>query len=287
MHEKGSTLVELAIVGPLLTLIGTIILQYALIFQAKNLVNHAGFMATREGSKAHAELPAIHAAYVRALIPLYGGGDDADSLSASHQKALADTMGHVRIELLNPTRAGFDDWADPYLNQAYGGRRAMNQSKLIWSDDSTGHASGQNRRDAHLIQLRITHGYELKVPLASTVMQFLMRWNDNGSDGFVSDLLQKRRLPIVMHATMNMLSDAIEQTETVFMPGAILSSTPSPVQVLNPDRTQPPMCLTAGCTVIMRPGHDTGSGDAGGLRPDDLYSCPPGDPSCSLLCTGS
>ena len=69
-HQRGSAMIEFAVVGPLLTLIGTIILQYAMMFNAKNLVNHASFMAARAGTMQNANLGSVQTAYAKALIPL-------------------------------------------------------------------------------------------------------------------------------------------------------------------------------------------------------------------------
>jgi Flp pilus assembly protein TadG len=289
VRQRGSTVVEFAVVGPLITLLGTTVLQYALMFNAKNMVNHAGFMAAREGSVAHGNLSSIQQAYARALIPLYGGGTDANSLAASFSKAAADVASHSRIELLNPTPESFDDWADASLRDRYGGTRVLNHSTVQWADSTVGTASGQHRRDANLIKLRITHGYELKVPLAGTVMQFMMRWNDRGTDSFMSELYKDGRVPLVTHVTLAMQSDALEQSSNVLMPapgnGGELSG-PS-----TEPRGEPPVCLTVGCTVIYLPGGGTGAvgeatggSGAGGGR--DLYGCSPGDPTCTLICTG-
>jgi hypothetical protein len=289
MHERGSTLVEWAVVGPMITLLGALILQYALIFHAKNLINHAGHMAAREGSMAHAQLAPIESAYLQALIPLYGGGTDSQALAKAQLKAHTETAGYLRIERLNPTAQGFDDWADPTLAARYGGRRVLNLSEVLWADDTVGPASGQDRRDAQLLKLRFTHGHTLSVPLARRVILFVMRWHDDGQDPFRTHLLENDRLPIVMHATVPMLSDAVEQT------AHNTATSPEPIPPAQP----PPTCLTAGCSVITSPetaGGGPGTPPASGspaapadpvADPDPTDSCPPGDPDCALLCPGA
>jgi hypothetical protein len=181
-RQRGSAMIEYTIVGPLLTLLGTLILQYSLMFNARNLINHASFMAGRAGSMTHADLGTIQAAYARALIPLYGGGRDTAELAEAYANASADLAGNAKVELLNPTKESFDDWNDADLQAKYG-RRAIPNGGLAFKDPGDiRNNSGQNVQDANLIKLKITHGYELKVPLASTMMQFMMKWSDTGKD---------------------------------------------------------------------------------------------------------
>lgn len=297
-RQWGSTMVEFAVVAPLMALMGGAITQYAMIFNAKNVVNYAAFMAAREGSLEHSNMGSIKDAYVRALIPLYGGGTDVDSLKQSYARANADVINSLKIELVNPTKESFDDWADVNLSSRYNGKRVLNVSKISTASNQVGTTSGQDFRDANLIKLRITHGYKLNVPLISTVMQFMLRWYDDGSNSFTSDLYKDRRVPVVSHVTMAMQSDAVEQSQTVSIPG--LGNQGSPVDPGSTAVTprDPPMCLTAGCTVIVQPGGGGQGGSTGGSSTGGgngssgggsggVYSCQPGDPICTLLCTGA
>jgi Flp pilus assembly protein TadG len=58
-RQRGSAMIEFAVVGPLLTLIGTLMLQFVSMYNAKNLVNHASFMAARAGSMANASMTSV------------------------------------------------------------------------------------------------------------------------------------------------------------------------------------------------------------------------------------
>jgi Flp pilus assembly protein TadG len=68
----GATMTEFIVVAPVLLLIGLALLQYTLLFVAKNQVNRAAFMATRAGSMQNATAESISKAYLRHLAPLYG-----------------------------------------------------------------------------------------------------------------------------------------------------------------------------------------------------------------------
>ena len=283
--QRGSAMIEFVVAGPILTLIGTLILQYVLMFNAKNLVNHAGFMAARAGSMGNARISTIEQAYARALIPLYGGGRNASELAESLGKAHADLPGNSRVELLNPTRESFDDWADQELSdQEYGGRRAIPNSGLAFRDpDEIRPNSGQNVQDANLIKLKITHGYELKVPLAGTLIQFVSKWTDSGKDSFITELYAKRRTPLVTHITLQMQSDPVEPDNPVSFAG--LGNDGSPMDPgLDEEPTRDlPICVTAGCTVIVDPNASGGGSGGGGNTPPPLLGCEPGDINCEPL----
>jgi outer membrane protein OmpA-like peptidoglycan-associated protein len=264
-RQRGSAMIEFAVVGPVLTLLGTTILQYSLLFNAKNVVNHASFMAARAGSMAHADLGTVTDAYTRALIPLYGGGRNAAELAEAFGKATADLVGNARIELLNPTKESFDDWNDADLQAKYGKRAIPNGALASRDPSEVRGASGQNIHDANLIKLKITHGYELKVPLAGTMMQFMMKWGDTGKDPFVTALYDSRRIPIVTHVTLQMQSDALEPANPVSVPGPGNGGHPTDPGFPEDPGKGPPRCQTIGCSVD-------------GSSPTDPSG--PGNPSC-------
>ncbi|GAA4029275.1 hypothetical protein [Actimicrobium antarcticum] len=78
--------------------------------------------------------------------------------------------------------------------------------------------SGQNIQDANLIKMRITHGYEPKVPLLRSVYAVYLAWLDTGTDDFTTQLIRQGRIPVDTHVTLQMQSDAFEQ-DPVSMPG--------------------------------------------------------------------
>lgn len=289
--QRGSAMIEFVVVGPLLALLGTTVLQYALMFNAKNMVNHAGFMAAREGAVANARPERVRNAYARALVPLYGGGRTATEIREALRTA-TDDMVNTRIELMNPTTEAFARYGnDPALMAKYGGRRAIPNSHLGLRPTTVDATSGVSIQDANLIKLRITHGYELKVPLASTVMQFMMRWNDPGTDPFVTALYAQRRIPLVTHVTLQMQSDPVEWGNAVSNPGVGNNGNPTDPGMPAIPPIRPPNCVTAGCTVIVDPtlppggGGGGGAGGGGNTGSPPLYGCPPGDPNCTPLCT--
>ena len=265
-HQRGSAMIEFAVVGPLLTLISTIILQYAMMFNAKNLVNHASFMAARAGTMQNANLGSVQAAYAKALIPLYGGGRNTAELIQAYSKAQVDLAGNAKIELLNPTKESFEDWNDPALQAKYGARAIPNAGQSFKNPADIKSNSGQNIQDANLIKLKITHGYELKVPLAGTMIQFMMNTMDNNKDAFATAMYSQRRIPLVTNVTMQMQSDAVEPSNPISVAGMGNNGTPTDPGFTEDPVKPSPNCQTAACTVIsvpitpVNPGNNPGDG---------------------------
>ncbi|MBC7501654.1 MAG: DUF192 domain-containing protein [Herminiimonas sp.] len=262
-RQRGSAMIEFTVVGPIITLLGLATLQYGLLFFEKNQVNHATFMAARAGSTGNSTMSTIQEAYVRALVPAYGGGTTAAKLAESYAKALADVATHARIEVLNPTAESFTDFNDPELSARIGnGKRVIpNGGQVFKAAGEVKPNSGQNIQDANLLKLRITHGYKPQVPLMGLIYTRFLQWQDTGTDPVNTALIASGRIPVVSHVTVQMQSDAIED-KTVSSPGPGNGGTatnPGDPPVVT---TDPPSCGSIGCTAP--PNEPGGGGGPGG-----------------------
>jgi outer membrane protein OmpA-like peptidoglycan-associated protein len=257
----GAAMVEFVVVSPVLALIGLAILQYSLIYVARNQANHAGFMAARAGSMHNATAESISAAYVRHLAPLYGGGSSPAGIAAAVARAGADMQGNYRIELINPSRASFDDFNDPALQKLLQtqSRVIPNHSLALRDPADIRPASKQNIFDANLLKLRITHGYQPRVPMAARVFAAALAAADDGKDAFRSQLLAAGRVPVIHDITLQMHSDAIEWADPAWV------SAGGPGRASNPPA---PPAGTGGGN-----GANGGNGAAG-----DGKSTPPASP---------
>ena len=255
--RRGAAMVEFVVVSPVLALIGLAILQYSLLYVAKNQANHAGFMAARAGSMHNATAESISAAYLRSLAPLYGGGSNPAEVADAVARASADMQGNYRIELINPRKASFDDFNDPALQTLLKTRsRVIPNSGLAMRDPADiKPASAQNIFDANLLKLRITHGYRPGVPAVGKVFAAALAATDDGADAYRSRLLAAGRLPVVNDITLHMNSDAIEWADPVWISNG------------QGDASSPPA----------PPGNDDGSGNGNnGGNGGDGKSTPPG-----------
>lgn len=230
-RQSGAAMLEFVVAAPALMLIGLGIVQYGLLFFAKNNINYATFEAARTGAVANANLDKVLGAYKKALIPLYGGGRNISELQESYDKVQQDMTGEtLKVELLNPTKESFDDWNAKGLqdDKAVGnGKRvipvlmqnfpqALNSYQMTRDPKSIGPTSGQTLADASLIKVRVVHGYEPKIPFIGKMMAYVAGYNE--TDQFKKQIYDAGRIPIVSHVTLQMQSNAIEST-TVSSPG--------------------------------------------------------------------
>ena len=260
----GASMTEFVVVAPVLLLIGLALLQYTLLFVAKNQVNHAAFMATRSGSMQNATAESISTAYLRHLAPLYGGGSNAAEVAQEVVRATADMQGNYRIELINPSKASFDDFSDPALKEVLKteARVIPNSSLALRNPAIIGKQSGQNIFDANLIKIRITHGYKPGVLLVGRVfakaIEAAQEASDN-KDDFAGRLIAAGRVPITTDITLHMNSPAIEWADPVWISAGGPQANPKPPA----DPPTPPG--GSGPTGSA----DTGNGGNGGASQDN------------------
>jgi outer membrane protein OmpA-like peptidoglycan-associated protein/Flp pilus assembly protein TadG len=269
-RQRGLSMVEFTVIGPLITLLGLAILQYGMVYFARNQMHHAVFMAARAGSMQRADLAAVRHAYAKALVPLYGGGTSADQLAAALVKANGDVDANVRITLQNPTRESFADWHDDRLAGSNpNGKRVIPNSGQAFKGAAVGSASGQSIQDANLIKLQIMHGYAPTIPLVRSFYAAYLSAQDSGTDAFATQLIAAGRIPMVSQVTLQMQSDAFEQ-DPVSLPGSGNNGRPVDPAAPPANPSPPADCPASGCPSVT-PGTGTGSGGGGDC--DDTH-CP-------------
>ncbi len=251
--QGGLAMVEFVVVGPMLALIGLGLIQYAMLFFAKNQINHASFMAARAGSMGNANIDTVKTEYTNALIPLYGGGTNAAELAESRVKALA-AVGASQIELLNPTAESFQDWNDPKLQAKYGtgSKRVIPNANLAFKDQSVKSSSGQTIQDANLIKLRIIHSYEPRIPLARTIFSAYLKAADPRDNPVYTAMVQQGHIPVVTNVTLHMQSDAIEGSP-ISAPGAGNGGNPTNPGDPPVSDTPSPPCTGIACNEEVPP----------------------------------
>jgi hypothetical protein len=228
--QRGATMVEMAIVAPVLLLLTMVLIHHGLLFFAKNQLNHATFMAARAGAVNSANPDVMLNALVDAMVPMYGGGLNDAQLQVSRDRArqaVNITQGKVLksnwrvITVINPTTASFNDWADPALMTQPGGLRVIPNSGLEYRPVVVGPSSGQTIQDANVLRIRVIMAYQPRVPLVMTAYRLVLASQrqlgltvdplfaamvDAGADadGFGG------YIPLQAYATLQMQSDALE-----------------------------------------------------------------------------
>jgi hypothetical protein len=200
-RSRGISAIETLVALPVLLFVGLGALQFALVFHAKQALNHALLEAARAGSVAHAEPAAIERGLARGLVPyLYGAADTTEYL-LNVGRALAHVQAGklqrwLLLERLAPTADSFADWSQPARDDAGEPIPGLieipndNLSVRILrtqpasgvaghrSGEPIGATSGQTLADANLLKLNLLYGVPVTVPVAGRLMVWALRARD-------------------------------------------------------------------------------------------------------------
>jgi hypothetical protein len=226
--QAGATVVEFALVIPFALLLVLGIIQLGLMFTAKEVVNEGAFLAARAGAVQNAQLDKMTQAMTKALIPFYQDTMQSDNLTRLSQaisNAQNDTdcssggKCFLKVEILNPTPAAFADFG--ITTSAMPGHSFIPNDNLEFrSHDVKGPTSGLSIQDANALKIKVTYGYEIKVPLMTAVIKAIMCGVDSGIDAFgrgtsavtdandCSNFYSQGRIPLVTYATVQMQTPA-------------------------------------------------------------------------------
>lgn len=226
--QSGATLVEFAIVTPFALLLVLAIIQLGLMYSAKELVNEGAFMAARAGAVQNAQLDKMTDVMVRSLVPFYQDTTNTDDLSRLTQalvNATTDTVCiplrcFLKVEVKNPTPEAFDDFG--ITSNAADGHTYIPNDNLEYRPHSIqGDSSHYSIQDANALKIKVTYGYELKVPLMKAVFSAIMCGVDSGISAFgrkkvdnnddtdnCTEFYSQGRVPLVSYATVQMQTPA-------------------------------------------------------------------------------
>jgi hypothetical protein len=196
VQQRGASIVEFLVVGPLLILMGMGLVQAGLVFHSKSALDFALQEAARVGSVTYGDLDAISRGLRDGLIPYMGGGNSIGEIAATRARVeeefrLGGAAGWIRVRQLSPTPASFADWAEdsyddngraireipnaslPILRctrTPNGGSAGRRQSTACAGGEPIGADSQQTLADANLLKLEMTYGVKLKVPLVNRIV---------------------------------------------------------------------------------------------------------------------
>ncbi|MES9970963.1 MAG: DUF6531 domain-containing protein, partial [Candidatus Thiodiazotropha sp.] len=225
-RQCGAAMIELLVSLPALLLMGLGSLQTALLFDAKTIINSATFEAARKGAVNHAQSDAMRQELGLRLAPLFGGDGSAEMAMSAITRASLDVLDSrfTDIEIINPTSEAFDEFGREIVNPRTGDIHfGIPNSHLRWRDNEPG-SSGVNIQDANLLKIKVTYGYQLKVPLMDRVIPAVMRVFDPENSNYYNS----RRLPITSVATVRMQSDAWRDETNLHIEPAGSGGTPPP-----------------------------------------------------------
>ena len=223
-RQAGIAMVEFVIVALPLLFLGFAILEACRWYITRQVVSYALFEAVRAGSVEAANREAIDRALERGLVPLLGDG--ATDLTAGRDEVRrrlarrAETWGMapLKLEILSPIRADFDDFADPALRAGTGkGHRAINndyQQERAGEmarryRNGVGPQSGNTLFGANTLAVRISYLHEPVLPGLRAVIRGLSAGTDP-IDDYVGLAHRRGLVAIVRQIAMPMQSHAVE-----------------------------------------------------------------------------
>ncbi len=206
--QSGATMVEFIITAPIVLLLGLGSVQAGLVYHGKATLNYATFEAARAGAVDHAQLDSMKSELGFRLAPLVGGDGSPEKAA----EAIAMSMAGVnlplqtKLEILSPTVEAFDDWGQ--ISREAGVRAIPNSHLRNRHDDRSriGAASGLNLHDANLLKIRVTHGFQLKIPILAGLYSDIMMELDSDNAGYYA----LRQIPITSVVTVRMQNEAWE-----------------------------------------------------------------------------
>jgi len=171
-RSRGVSLVEFAIIFPIALVLVLGIVQIGLIYIGKINLNHATFMAARRGAVENGTKASIRGSLQSGLIPFYQNVTDGNvgtRLIAAKTKAVADSLFFLQVERLSPAVSAMNDFG-----VTVGGKKQIPNDNLAFRNSAVGGSSGASIQDANLLKIKVTYGYELKVPLMAKVLRTVM-----------------------------------------------------------------------------------------------------------------
>ncbi len=222
-HQQGSAMVEFAIVSPVAILLVLVIIQLALVFSAKEVLNEAAFAAARAGALQHAQLGAVNQAgsmaqvMVQGLIPFYQDSTNTDNYArlrdaitqaASDVGCVGAASCMLQVQVVNPAPTGgaFDDFG--VTSSASQGHRYIPNDNLEYRSHGAGGKSGLSVQDANALRIKVTYGYPIKVPMMQAVIKSALCGVAASAD--CDNFYSQGRIPIVVYATVQMQTPAWE-----------------------------------------------------------------------------
>lgn len=214
ISQKGASLVEFAIIAPVLGLMGMGTLQAGLLYHNKSILNYATYEAARVSATRHAQHKPMRQELGIRLAPIIGGDGSFEKAAIAMGRTAIDVESPIgitgavapptRLEILSPTEDTFANWGES--SREYENRRVIPNSHIRHQGDDI--RGGLTLSDANLLKIEVTHGMEMKVPIVSKMLSTAMLLLDDDPDNRLYYLSQ--RFPVTSTATVRMQSEAWE-----------------------------------------------------------------------------
>jgi hypothetical protein len=192
---SGIAMVEALIAAPIVLLLGLLVVQLILLAHGRLVVGYAAAEAARAAASAQVTASAIDTGLRRGLLPLLGvsaqqNAPGLDDLAAATVRGQMHYLrgkaeGWIRWNLLSPSSATLADWGQgteqavppaQWLAGAFPLPRSGFTTPPSGGGPAVGRNSGQSFLDAGVIQLQVSVGLPLHVPLAGPLLARSLAW---------------------------------------------------------------------------------------------------------------
>jgi len=176
-YQRGQAMVEMIVIAfvTLLLLFG--IIQFALLYNAKTILNYAAYEAARMGALNYSHPEAMRLALAQKLAilePISGveGESDYNQLVAQRESFLEVFDSVACIKRVNPANDAGGHWsADHNTPQSSLG---IANDHLLYRDPTAKGTVPQSIQDANLLKISVTYCPKMVVPIVSQVVKNLM-----------------------------------------------------------------------------------------------------------------
>lgn len=160
--QSGQATIEYLYVVPILLLLLLASLQFIFIYEAKQTLNYATFVATRAGALNNGAMAAIQDGLAAGLAPLFAHDTTQDALKLARRTAKTE-LGNNKlalIEIVNPNAGALS---------GFGGSGEIPNDNLMYRS-ATAEEGGMNVQDANLLKVRVTYCVRLVVPIVNRMI---------------------------------------------------------------------------------------------------------------------
>jgi len=217
-------MVEFLILFPTLLLLVLGAFQFALIYQAKQTLNYATFMAARQGALKNGRMTPIKDALAAGMTPLFNIKPellDTEGLLRARLIAAVEAFNplNTRVEILSPTAAAYN----AHKADSESGTEIPNDNLMYRPTTVKGTMSVQ---DANLLTIRVTYCTRLIVPIVNRVI-YALYFGFSGEQVLASEYFAETTAPAsALGARCLDINDNIQALS------ALVASLPAPVNSL-------------------------------------------------------
>jgi len=188
-------MVEALIAAPIVLLLGLLVVQLIFLAHGRLVVGYAAAEAARAAASGQVTATAIDTGLRRGLLPLLGvsaqqNAPGLDDLAAATVRGQMHYLrgkaeGWIRWNLLSPSSPTLADWGQgaeqavppaQWLAGAFPSPRSGFTTPPSGGGPAVGRNSGQSFLDAGVIQLQVSVGLPLHVPLAGPLLARSLAW---------------------------------------------------------------------------------------------------------------